>query len=231
MRQRKTSVFAGRSSRMWFTAIVCVASLYGFAGCGTLGRDGVAASTTQTDQSSSGESKGRQTAKGGACASGCPPTSAFSGGEESTARENEARFRHIGHAANRSQRAIMTAVLRGYLMTARAGKYERACNTVSPEALNKLQQNISSVRSSSIKTCARFLSREFGSVGTDRIRVAELTIRSVVQVRANGGIGYILFTTLARPSEKQVVSMQYIGGRWMLAAPRPYPVAYSSPKP
>jgi hypothetical protein len=231
MKQRKTSVFAARSSRIWFTIFVCAAGLYAFTGCGTVGKDAVisgrvAASTRQADQSSSGE-----TEKGRACASGCLPTGAFSGGEETTARENEAKFRHVGHAANRSQRAIMTALLRSYLILTRTGRYERACSMLSPEALHKLHQNISAAMLHDIKACARFLSREFGSVGTSRSRVAELTIRSVDQVRVNGGIGYILFKTLGRPSEKQVVSMQYIAGRWMFAAPIPYPIAYSGPIP
>jgi hypothetical protein len=207
--------------RRWSTTVVVGAMMLGLLGCGG---SGLQVASRGTDSAGSASVAGSAGDLGKALRSA---TRAANESATRAARRREA-FAAFGKPASRTEYVAIVNELHRYYGLLAEARFGPACSLLSRSARTEIAKAAGNSSDARERGCAKRLSKIFAMTIPARHGRPEFRVVSVREVRLKGGGGYVVFTTIAIPSEGQVLSVVQEGGRWRVASPIASPLAYLS---
>lgn len=212
------------SVRRRSTALLVGVMMLGLLGCGGSGRQVASRGTNSVGSVSIGVSAGNvEEALRSA-------TRAARESASRVARRREA-FATFGEPASRTEYAVIVGELYKYYSLLAGARFERACSLLSRSARAGIAKAAGNSGDASERGCAKRLAEIFAMTVPVRHGRPEFRVVNAEEVRLKGSEGYVVFTTIATPTEGLALSVVREDGRWRVASPIALSLADASPSP
>ena len=121
-------------------------------------------------------------------------------------------FWTFGESASRVERAAIIGELHSYYGALAEGDFERGCSLLSRKARAGVTNTLGGDSSAIEHRCGKRLGEVLARTIGERNEHSRFRVAGVKEVRLKGGEGYVVFTTDARPTAREVLSVMREGG-------------------